>query len=84
MALVRTYDMSIQNDRLPELEEPCRACGGTGYSSPAQPGQMRASFNCENCKGHKVAPTEAGHQLIEFISRRFHISDYEVQRDMLG
>jgi hypothetical protein len=45
---------------------------------------MRASFNCENCKGYTVAPTEAGHQLIEFISWRFRISDYEVQRDMFG
>ena len=27
MALDRTFDMSIQNDRLPDLEEPCRACG---------------------------------------------------------
>ena len=84
IALDRTLDMSIQNDRLPDLEEPCRACGGTGNSSPAQPGQTRASFHCEVCKGYKVAPTKAGQQLIEFISRRFRISDYEVQRDMFG
>lgn len=84
MTLDRTFDMSIQNDCLPDLEEPCGACGGTGNSSPAQPGQTRASFHCEVCKGYKVAPTKAGQQLIEFISRRFRISDYEVQRDMFG
>lgn len=82
-ALVRIDDMSTQNP-LPDLEEPCRACGGTGNSSPAQPGQMRASFNCEICKGHKVAPTEAGRQVIEFIKRRFQITDYEVDRDGFG
>jgi hypothetical protein len=45
---------------------------------------MRASFNCENCKGYTVALTEAGHQLIEFISQRLRISDYQGQRDMFG
>jgi hypothetical protein len=84
MALDRTFDMSIQNELLPDLEEPCRACGGTGNSSPAQPGKMRASIHCEVCKGYKVAPTKAGQQLIEFISRRFRISEYEVQRNMFG
>jgi hypothetical protein len=45
---------------------------------------MRASLNCPACKGHKVGPTAAGHQLIEFFSRRFGISEREVHRGLFG
>lgn len=77
-------NMTISNDRLPDLEGPCTACGGSGNSPPARPGHMRASFSCETCKGFKVAPTAAGRQLIEFFSRRFGISEQEANRSMFG
>ncbi|USA40212.1 hypothetical protein NCF86_03385 [Pelagerythrobacter marinus] len=69
---------------LPALEEPCTTCGGTGDAPPAQPGQMRPSFNCSACKGHKVAPTKAGQQLLDFMKRRLGISEVEARRSIFG
>ena len=69
---------------LPALEGPCTACGGTGDAPPAQPGQMRPSLNCPACKGHKVAPTEAGQQLLDFMKRRFGRSEVEARRSIFG
>jgi hypothetical protein len=69
---------------LPELEEPCTACGGTGDAPPAKPGMMRESFNCPICKGHKVAPTAAGRQILDFLKRRLDVSEQEVRRSMFG
>ena len=76
--------MEELNSGLPPLEEPCTGCGGTGDSPPPKYGEIRASLNCSTCKGHKVMPTEAGRQIIEFISRRFEISEREAHRSMFG
>lgn len=76
--------MENHNTGLPPLEEPCNACGGTGDAPPAQPGRMRASFNCPTCKGHKVAPTAAGQQLLDFMKRRLSISEKEAYRSPFG
>lgn len=70
--------------QLPDLEEPCTACGGTGDSPPAKYGEMRASLNCPNCKGRKVAPTAAGKQILDFVKRRLGISEQEAHRSMFG
>ena len=67
---------------LPPLEEACDACGGTGNSPPPTFGEMRASFNCPKCRGHKVAPTAAGRELLDFMKRRFGLSEQEVRREM--
>lgn len=69
---------------LPDLEESCKACEGTGDSPPAEYGEMRASLNCPVCKGHKVAPTEAGRQILDFVKRRLGLSEQEAHRSMFG
>ena len=69
---------------LPDLEEPCTACGGTGDSPPAKYGEMRESFNCSVCKGHKVAPTAAGRQILDFVKRRLGVSEQEFHRSRFG
>jgi hypothetical protein len=67
---------------LPPLEEPCRACNGTGDSPSPRAGEMRASFNCSVCKGHKVAPTPAGRELLDFLKRRLGLTEQEVRRSI--
>jgi hypothetical protein len=76
----------MQNDSpdLPALEEPCDACGGTGDAPFGKPYEMRASLNCPKCKGHKVAPTEAGRQLLDFVKRRLNLSEPEAPRSLFG
>ena len=74
--------MNAFSDELPALEEPCAACDGTGDAPPAQPGEMRRSFNCAECRGHKVAPTAAGQALLDFISRRMGVNEKEVRRSV--
>ncbi|BAI98039.1 hypothetical protein Sj15T_24380 [Sphingobium sp. TA15] len=76
--------MSGTDSGLPELEEPCDACNGTGDAPPATPYEPRASLNCPKCKGHKLAPTEAGQKLIEFIKRRFNLPEREAHRSLFG
>lgn len=74
----------MQNDNpgLPILEEPCDACGGTGDGPPGKPYEMRASLSCPKCKGHKVAPTEAGRQVLDFLKRRLNLSEPEAPRSL--
>lgn len=74
--------MDSSDLKLPALEEPCDACGGTGDSPEASPGEMRASLNCPKCKGHKLAPTEAGRLLLDFLKRRLNLSEPEAHRAM--
>lgn len=74
--------MEGHNFGLPPLEEPCDACGGTGNSPPAKPGEMRASLNCNKCKGHKIAPTAAGRELLDFVKRRLNLGETELRRSM--
>lgn len=74
--------MQSMNSKMPPLEEPCDACAGTGDAPPAPMGQMRASFNCPKCKGHKLAPTEVGRVLLDFLSRRLGINEQEVRRNI--
>lgn len=76
--------MSGTASGLPRLEEPCDACKGTGDAPPAKPYEMRASLSCPKCKGHKVAPTEAGEILIDFIKRRFNLPEREAHRSLFG
>ncbi|WPZ05663.1 hypothetical protein [Pelagerythrobacter marinus] len=76
--------MHGHNSQLPPLEEPCTACGGTGDAPPARPGEMQTSLNCATCKGHKVAPTAAGQQLLDFVQRRLGLSEKEAHRSMFG
>ena len=76
--------MEGHNLGLPALEEPCDACNGSGNSPPASYGEMRASLNCEKCKGHKVAPTAAGRELLDFLKRRLQVNEPEVHRSMFG
>lgn len=74
--------MQGHNSGLPPLEEPCDQCGGTGEAPPAKFGEMRASFHCSKCKGHKVAPTQAGRELLDFLKRRLNLSEQEARREM--
>ncbi|EJU14125.1 hypothetical protein LH128_05183 [Sphingomonas sp. LH128] len=76
--------MEGHNSGLPPLEEPCTDCNGTGKYRKKDPYEFAPSLHCLTCKGHKVAATEAGKQIIDFISRRFQINDKEVQRRMFG
>lgn len=71
--------MEGHNSGLPPLEEPCTACGGTGEYVKTDPYKMAPSLYCLVCKGHKFAPTAAGQQIIDFISRRFGVSDREAR-----
>ncbi len=53
--------MHGNDPELPPLEEPCDACGGSGDAPPGNGYEMRPSFNCSKCKGHKLArPPRAG------------------------
>jgi hypothetical protein len=70
--------------RLPALEEPCDACGGSGDAPPGNSYEMRASLNCQKCKGHKLAPTAAGRALLDFVTRRLNLSEPEVTRSIFG
>ena len=47
-------------------------------------GEMQTSLNCATCKGHKVAPTAAGQQLLDFVQRRLGLSEKEAHRSMFG
>lgn len=76
--------MSGTDSGLPELEKLCDACDGTGDAPPANPYEPRTSFNCPKCNGHKLAPTEAGQVLIDFIKRRFTLPEREAHRSLLG
>jgi hypothetical protein len=70
--------------KLPPLEEPCEACGGSGDSPPGNGYEIRASLNCPKCKGHKLAPTAAGRALLDFVTRRLNLSEPEVTRSIFG
>ncbi len=76
--------MEGHNSGLPPLEEPCTDCNGTGKFKKINPYEHAPSLFCQTCKGHKVALTAAGRQIIEFISRRFRISEKEAERNLLG
>lgn len=76
--------MEGHNSGLPPLEEPCTACGGTGDSPKGNPYEQRASLNCSACKGHKVMPTPAGQQLLDFVKRRLGINEQEAHRSLFG
>lgn len=76
--------MQGNDPKLPPLEEPCDACGGSGDAPPAIGYEIRASFNCPKCKGHKVAPTAAGRVLLEFLTRRLNLTEREVRRSLFG
>lgn len=69
---------------LPPLEEPCDACGGSGASPPGNGYEMRASLSCAKCKGHKVAPTEAGRAILDFVKKRLNLSETEAARSLYG
>jgi len=70
------------NSGLPPLEEPCTDCGGTGKYRKTNTYELAPSIHCLTCKGHKMAPTLAGKQVIDFISKRFNISEKEVSHSI--
>ena len=76
--------MHINDFELPPLEEPCDACGGSGNAPPSNGYEMRASFNCPKCKGHKLAPTAMGRALLDFVERRLNLSEPEATRSPFG
>lgn len=76
--------MHGNDPELPPLEEPCDACGGSGDAPPGNGYEMRASFNCPKCKGHKLAPTAAGRVLLDFVKRRLNLSEPEATRSLSG
>lgn len=76
--------MDSNNPGLPPLEEPCDACGGSGDAPPGSGHEMRSSFNCPKCKGHKLAPTAAGRALLDFVKHRLNLTEPEVKRSLFG
>ncbi|MDB5713598.1 MAG: hypothetical protein JWO15_995 [Sphingomonadales bacterium] len=76
--------MNGNNSELPPLEEPCDGCGGSGDAPSGNGYEMRGSFNCPKCKGHKLAPTAAGRTLLDFVKRRLSLSEPEATRSLFG
>jgi hypothetical protein len=54
--------------KLPPLEEPCTRCDRDGKVDAGDMGFGR--IECPSCKGSKMAPTEAGLQIILLLRRQ--------------
>ncbi len=58
---------------IPELEQPCERCQGTGRVA-RETGDRPHDRPCPDCDADGVVPTEFGNKVLAFVLRRIKVS----------